>query len=732
MSSLLRSGFAAVAVFFLWVAVATAQEPAANPPHARPKIGVAFAGGSALGLAHVGVLKWFDEHHIPIDYVAGTSMGGLIGGIYASGKDAAQIQQFISQIDWAKTFGPSISYKDMSFRRKQDVADFSNYLEFGYREGLRLPTGLNSGQAVGLLISSFAAPYGDMKTFDDLPTPFRCVATDLVEGKKEVLGHGSLGESLRATMSLPAIFTPVPMGKMELVDGGLMDNLPVDVVKKMGADIVIAVSLDNGEPFDPSKATLLSIAGQSISVMVSENERRSLQAADLVLAPDLVGFSAADFTRAKDLENRGYQAAEAKARFLSTLSLNDSDWAAYIKARQERVRNWEPPQSLAIHGGGEEGKVDTRDFRHLVTQPSTPTQVGKAIDDVVGEGLYSSGRYDETWTDGKPTLQINLSEKTYGPPLLNFGFTIDGTETRDVRFNLAGRVTFLDFGSPLSELRIDYSLGINNEIAAEYYWRLHSSRFFLAPRIFLDRQLQDLYSGNTNNALYAVRGAGGGGDFGYELGRDTEFRFGAVWTNVKAATTIGSPDLPKITGNQSYGRALWTYDGTDNPLLPQAGIRADAEARWMFSTPDLSKQYPVVLGNLLAAHTLGENWLLIGKVAGGTAVNTTTPLGSFTLGGPLELSSLGPYQLRGDTFYNTNVYLFRRVFNDPIGIFSRSYVFGGYELGNDYSNSLPAGPPYQDGVLGWVTVTRLGVLFLGGSYGSNDQGRIFFRLGRMF
>lgn len=732
MTSLLRGIFIAFTVLFLANLSAIAQVTPANSRHPRPKIGVAFAGGSALGLAHVGVLKWFADHHIPIDYVAGTSMGGLIGGIYASGKDAAQIQEFISQIDWTKTFGPSISYRDRSFRRKQDVADFSNYLEFGYRDGLSLPTGLNSGQAVSLLISSFAAPYGDMKTFDDLPTPFRCVATDLVEGRKVVLEAGSLGESLRASMSLPAIFTPVAMGKMELVDGGLMDNLPVDVVKSMGADVVIAISLDNGEPFNPSKATLLSIAGQSISVMVSENERRSLQAADLVLAPDLTGFSAADFTRATELEARGYQSAEAKARFLSTLALNDSEWDAYVKARQDRTRHWEPPQSLAVYGGGGENKVDDKDFRHLVTRPSTPMQVGNAIDNVVGEGLYSSGRYDETWTDGKPTLRIGLSEKTYGPPLLNFGFTIDGTETRDVRFNLAGRVTFLDFGSPLSELRVDYSLGIDNEIGAEYYWRLHSSRFFLAPRVFLDRQLQDLYSGNTNNALYAVRAAGGGGDFGFELGRDTEFRFGAVWAGVKAATTIGSPDLPKITGAQSYGRALWTYDGTDNPLLPQVGIRADAEARWMLSTPALSKQYPVFLGNILAAHTLGENWLLIGKVGGGTAVNTTTPLGTFTLGGPLELSSLGPFQLRGDTYYNTNAYLFRRMSNDPIGIFSRSYLFGGYELGNDYSNSLPHGPPYQDGVLGWVTVTRLGVLFLGGSYGSNEQGRIFFRLGRMF
>jgi len=731
MNSFVRSILSVFLLFLVSCATAVAQQPSARSPHRRPKIGVAFAGGSALGLAHVGVLKWFAEHHIPIDYVAGTSMGGLIGGMYASGQNAAQIQQFIANIDWAKAFGPSISYQDLSFRRKEDVIDFSNYLEFGYRDGLRLPTGLNTGQAVSLIISQFAAPYGDMKTFDDLPTPFRCVATDLVEGRKVVLDSGSLGESLRASMSLPAIFTPVPMGKMELVDGGLMDNLPVDTVKKMGADIVIAISLDNGEKFDPSKATLFSIAAQSISVMISENERRSLLAADLVIAPDLAGFSAADFTRASDLETRGYEAAESKSRFLSTLALSNADWDKYVQARQARTRHWEPPQLLSVRGGEDEQKVDTKDFDHLIAHPSTPSEVARSIENVVGNGLYSSGRYDEIWNDGKPELSVHLNGKSYGPPLLNFGFTIDGTETRDIRFDFDGRITFLDLGSPLSELRINYSLGTDSGLSSEYYWRLHSTRFFFAPRLFLDRQLQYLYSGNTNNALYAVRTAGAGGDIGYAWSRNTEIRVGAVLSNINASTTIGSPDLSKITGNSDFLRARWAYDGTDNPLLPQIGVRAEAEARWMFATPGVSKKYPVFQARLLGAHTLGDNWLLIGKATGGTAVNTVTPLGTFTLGGPLQLSSLGPFQLRGDNYYSANGYLLRKISEDPIGIFSRSYLFTGYEVGSAYSNDVPA-QVFQDGVLGWVSVTRLGVLFLGGSYGNNSQGRIFFRLGRLF
>src|SRR5713226_506492 len=216
------------------------------PERSRPKIGVALEGGGAMGLAHIGVLKWFEEHHIPVDYVAGTSMGGLVGGFYATGMNPDELKTLIDGLDWRKILGDRTPYEDLSFRRKEDQRAFPNSLIFGLRGGLTLPAGLNAGHQIGLLIDRVTLPYGEVQSFDALPVPFRCVATDLVSGKPYVFKDGSLAVALRATMSIPGAFSPVHDGKAVFVDGGLLDNLPTDVVRQMGAEIVIAVHLERG------------------------------------------------------------------------------------------------------------------------------------------------------------------------------------------------------------------------------------------------------------------------------------------------------------------------------------------------------------------------------------------------------------------------------------------------------------------------------------------------------
>ncbi len=221
-------------------------------PKKRLKIGVALEGGGALGLAHVGVLRWFEDHHIPIDYIAGTSMGGLVGGLYATGKSPAELKAIVHNQDWNAIIVGQGNYRDLSFRRKEDQQAFPNRLEVGLKHGFSLPSGLNSGQGVSLLIDRETLPYTHTGSFDDLPIPFRCVATNLVTGKSFVFDHGSLAQALRATMSLPGVFAPVRDGNDVYVDGGLLGNLPTDVVRQMGADVVIAVHLETA-PTDASQ-----------------------------------------------------------------------------------------------------------------------------------------------------------------------------------------------------------------------------------------------------------------------------------------------------------------------------------------------------------------------------------------------------------------------------------------------------------------------------------------------
>ena len=234
----------------------TAQEVPTPGPAGRPKLGLVLEGGGALGLAHIGVLQWMEEHRIPVSYVAGTSMGGLVGGIYATGRSPAEVKEITNGINWDDVLRGQTPFQDLSFRRKQDEHEVPNSLEFGLTKGLQFPGGFNSGQQVSLILDKVALPYSELTSFNDLPIPFACVATDLVSGKPHVFRSGPVALALRSTMSLPGIFTPVRTGDHIYADGGLLNNIPIDVAKEMGADITIRHPSGDGTKLSPTASTL--------------------------------------------------------------------------------------------------------------------------------------------------------------------------------------------------------------------------------------------------------------------------------------------------------------------------------------------------------------------------------------------------------------------------------------------------------------------------------------------
>src|SRR5438445_238748 len=309
--------------------LSTPQETPRTPAKQRLKIGVALEGGGALGLAHVGVLQWLEEQHVPVDYIAGTSMGGLVGGFYGMGVSPADMKDVIERLDWDAILRDRTPYEDLSFLRKQDQRAYPNSLVVGLRRGLYLPAGLNAGHQIGLLIDRETLPYFGLPSFDVLPIPFRCVSTDLVSGKQFVFQDGSLAEALRATMSIPGAFTPVHDGQRVYDDGGLVNNLPTDVVRQMGADIVIAVHLEK-QPIDAKDIqSLLSVLEQSVRAVISESEVRGLANADAIVSVPLGHFLMRDFTKNRPIMQAGYEAATGKSKLLAGFALNDYDWNEY-------------------------------------------------------------------------------------------------------------------------------------------------------------------------------------------------------------------------------------------------------------------------------------------------------------------------------------------------------------------------------------------------------------------
>ena len=369
--------------------------PAPHRTENRPTIGLVLEGGGALGLAHVGVLRWFEENHIPVDYVAGTSMGALIGSLYATGMSGHEIDKFLKGVDWNAALRNELPYASRSFRRKEDKRDYPNDLEFGLKSGVVFPGGFNSGHQVGLILDRIALPYSQLESFDELPTPFRCVATDLVEGKAIVFDHGSLTEALRATMSLPAIFSPVHRDGHVYVDGGLIENLPVDVARAMGADIVIAVHLETA-PLKPEEGlSLFTVMERSVSVVISVNELASMQRADILIPVHTGAYTSTEYQAANKIVEIGYAGAQERGRLLERLALDEPGWAEYQAQREARRRPVPVPQFVEVTGTAPViAQGIEKNLADVIGKPIDYTSINRRLTGVTGLGRFSRAGFE--------------------------------------------------------------------------------------------------------------------------------------------------------------------------------------------------------------------------------------------------------------------------------------------------------------------------------------------------
>src|SRR6201997_5657319 len=370
------------------------SQSAASP---RPKVGLVLEGGGALGLGHIGVIQWLEEHRIPVNYVAGTSMGGLVGGIYATGRSAAEVKELVETINWDQVLQGQTPYKDLSFRRKQDAVEYPNHLEFGLRKGLQFPEGFNSGQDVVMILDRVALPYSDVKNFNDLPIPFACVATDLVTSRPFVFRDGSLSLALRSTMSLPGVFSPVRWNGHIFADGGLIDNLPVDVARSMGADLTIAVHLESAKLDSSATLSSFGVLGRSVSVVVAANELRSIEKADMLISVPLEKFDSLEYNRADEIIKIGYEAAQAKATLLNTLSVDESTWQAYLTQRAARRVTAPAPQFVQVTGTGPKlANAIEKDLQDNIGKPVDTAALQNQLMDLKGEGRFSNLSYQMT------------------------------------------------------------------------------------------------------------------------------------------------------------------------------------------------------------------------------------------------------------------------------------------------------------------------------------------------
>lgn len=285
----------------------------------RPRVGVALSGGGAKGFAHIGVLRVLEEVGIPVDYITGTSMGSIIGGLYAIGYSVDELEAIAVATDWQELFSDRVSRRQLAIESKIGDGRYLLTLPLdGFKPGL--PTGLIAGQKISTLFERLTLPYHNVSDFRNFPIPFAAVATNIATGHVVVLDHGYLPEAMRASMSIPSVFTPMVIDDRLLVDGMLVRNFPVEEVQAMGADIIIGVDVGSGLSGREELTSLGAILGQALGFMDAESTERQRELCDVLIVPDIEGLSAVDFPKAEEIIARGETAAREAMLQLQTLA----------------------------------------------------------------------------------------------------------------------------------------------------------------------------------------------------------------------------------------------------------------------------------------------------------------------------------------------------------------------------------------------------------------------------
>ncbi len=702
----------------------------------RQKIGLVLEGGGALGLAHIGVLQWLYEHHVPVDLVAGTSMGGLVGGIYATGRSPDQIQQMIQNVDWDQALSGELPFRDLSYRRKEDAVEFPTRLEFGLRHGVQLPEGFNAGQQVSFILDHVALPYSQVKSFNDLPTPFACVATELNTGRQHVFHDGSLSLALRSTMSLPGLFSPVRSGNNLYADGGLLNNLPVDVAQSMGAQLTIAVYLQAGSFNAQQPLSSFSVLGQSLSVMIAANELKSMQMADVLVTVPLNKYTTLDYDKAPELIRLGYEAAESKQAILSKLAVDDEAWKQYVARRESRTLETPVPQFLEVTGTTPQlaNRIEKR-LGPDVGKPVNTVNLEQQFTRIAGTGRFASLGYSMTDKDGKPGLLVSVEEKSYSPPIVRPLIIIDGTNYNEVLFSAGARITFLDYGSFGSELRNDVIVGSIYELKSEYYHPFTpATRWFIAPQLDLDTNKFYFYYDNHIDSQYRKRQFGGALDFGYTFSNKAEARLGYKSAYQRYSPVIGDTVVyPIQSGRIGVTRFHYNLDVTDDPVLPMRGMSATFRGEWWDANTGTNKPFPLTelfTHFLFPLNTKSSAYL---SVSGGSTLGyEATGIPPFSLGGGLQLSAFGENELLTNQYYLFQTGYIRRLARLPPFLGDTISLLTTYEVGKTFFVPNEPSVP-MDGVVGIVVKTAIGPFEIAGAAGNGkDHRKIFFQLDKVF
>ncbi len=711
-----RNLFALLATALAFVSLATPLTTSgaaerAGPRH--PRIGLVLSGGGARGAAHIGVLKVLEEMRIPIAAVAGTSMGSLVGGGYAAGLSPEELQRRVTEVNWNELFNDEPARKDWPVRRKERSLNPTWDFTVGVGGGrFKLPKGAISGQKVQLFFNDLVKGVETVQRFDDLPIPFRAVATNLENGEVAVFDRGPLPVAMRASMSVPGLFAPMEWDDHIYVDGGLVRNLPIDVTRRMGVDVIIAVNLGSGYLPRDKLGTILGVTGQMIAILTEQNVQVSLKQLDpkrdVLIVPDLGNITSGDFDRAPEAIATGVAAARKAAPQLARFSLSEAEYAAW---RRERFGSGHPVRRVGEVRIAGLNRVNPGVFDGLVAdqegKPLDRARLDQDIQKVYGSGDFERISYRFQPDHGGDLLIIDAVEKAWGPGYLGFGLGLSSDNKGDSRFGLRATYDQTWVNRLGAEWGTAVTLGNAPSLYTELYQPLNLDRVaFVAPYLELGLSPDSAYEGDQRVARYNVVRGRVGADLGTTLHR-VELRAGPYYGQTQVTLDTGSPRLPegRVTDTGVRGRIV--YDTLDSAGAPRSGTRVSLDVLNPLEAMGADVQYTRTSLNAITAHSFGPNTLTL-RLKGGSSFGVQMPYyDQFPLGGFLNLSGYANEQFRGNEMAFGALTYYRQIASLPPPI-GRGLYLGASLEGGWLSDGVVTDPTTGEHVTLSQEATRYG------------------------
>jgi len=728
------------ALFFAVTATSFAATTEAGAA-GRPRIGLVLGGGGARGAAHIGVLRVLERERIPIDYVVGTSMGAIVGGLYASGLSAEQIEQVLNSIDWGDAFDDRSPRPDRPFVRKRDDDNYLVKRDLGLDDDLnvRFPAGLIAGQKIDLILKQNTLHVDRIDDFDRLPTPFRAIATDILTGQEVVLAHGDLARSIRASMSVPAIFAPVEIDGRLLVDGGVANNVPVNVVRQMGADVVIAVDVGSPGLTRDQLNSVFGITNQLTWILTARNAEiqiNSLKKTDTFIQPQLGAFSSADFNGARTVIPLGEEAALKKVAQLRPNGVSRDAYEAHLAARASRREPDPLIEFVRVENDSplSDGIIESR-LTQRVGEPLDAARMDRDIALIFGLGNFESVRYAVVNEDGRSGVVVKTRKKSWGPNFIQAGIQLSQTDNGDSTFNIGGQIRRPGINELNGEIRLALQIGGDPAISVGLYQPLdEQSRWFVAPRAFAGGTDYNLFTDGRRIAEYRVRSVGAELAGGYNIDTWGELAAGLRWFTGDAELRTGDPALPDYDFDGGEAFVRFTADTLDDVNFPREGLFGGID--WVSSQTALGADtdFDKVEGGLVYATSRDRDTLNAVARVGWTASGDLPIQSLYQLGGPFRLSGLDSNALSGQYLGFARLTYFRRVNDFQL---MPAYLGASLEAGNAWldRDDIGLGDLWYGGNLFFGVDTPIGPLYLGGGYsqgGSGDGGQFagFLLLGR--